>query len=66
MVLALTQHAGHRLGEVGFVLGIIGGAGLAASGLVPAANQPGKLIGGLGIGIGSLLLLIAAHWGRFG
>jgi hypothetical protein len=66
MMLAISQHSGHRLAEVGFVLGLIGGAALAVSAVVPSTNQIGKLVSGVALALGSLLLIIAAHSGRFG
>ena len=65
-LLALTKHGGIRLAEVGFALTAIAGALLALGALAPAGRRTGTLLGGGALAAGSVLLVIAAHWGHFG
>jgi hypothetical membrane protein len=65
-VLAISAHNGLRLAELGFLLLAIAGAALALTTVWPSKNQPGKLVSGVALAVGSVLLIIAAHWGKFG
>lgn len=68
LVLAITHHAGVRLAEVGFLLLAIAGIWLAASELLDP-NRWGvfrRVVAGLALAAGGVLLLVAAHWGHFG
>ncbi len=65
LAFTITTHTGIRLAEVGELLGLIGGAALLLGGMTPFGKRIGQTIGGLGIGIGFLLLIIATHSGHF-
>ncbi|HZT17492.1 MAG TPA: hypothetical protein VFA19_16265 [Gaiellaceae bacterium] len=65
MLIALTAHQGTRLGEIGFLLDAIAG-GLLFVGSAPGFRRLGTLLGGLALAAGSVLLIVAVHWGRFG
>ena len=65
MLIAISAHGGTRLGEVGFLLDAIAG-GLFFVGAAPGFRRLGTLLGGLALAAGSVLLIIAVHWGRFG
>jgi hypothetical protein len=65
-MLAITNHNGLRLAELGFVLTAIAGAALALTTIVRSYNQAGKFVSGVALAVGSVLLIIAAHWGHFG
>jgi hypothetical protein len=65
-LLAITNHGGIRIAEVGFVLGAVAGAALALSAVAPYDKRIGKLVSGVALTAGSVLLVIAAHWGHFG
>jgi hypothetical protein len=69
LVVALSRHAGLRVGEVGFLVIVIAGVWLVASETVPPVERWRRLrtIGaGLALAIAGLLLVIATHWGHFG
>ena len=67
LVLGLAHHTGIRLAEVGFLLLLFAGVWLAAT-QIPlfkfAAAR--KIVAGLALAIGGLLLIVATHWGHFG
>ncbi len=65
-LLAITQHGGRRIAEVAFVLEAIAGAALALAAVAPSGKLIGRLVGGVALAAGSVLLVIAAHWGHFG
>ena len=64
--LAITGHDGIRMAEVGLVLFIVAGATLAGAAVAPSRSKLLNLVGGLALAIGSVLLIVAIHWGRFG
>lgn len=65
-VLAITQHSGIRIAEVGFALAAVAGGLLVLGGLTPFGRRAGTVLGGLCLAAGGVLLVIAAHWGHFG
>jgi hypothetical protein len=62
-LFALTHHNGIRLAEVGFALAAIAGGILA---LAPAGRRAGNFLAGVALAIGSVLLIVAVHWGHVG
>lgn len=68
LVLGITHHAGVRLAEVAFLLLVIAGIWLAASEFL-APNRWGafrRVVAGIALAVGGVLLIVAAHWGHFG
>jgi hypothetical protein len=65
LALMIKAHTGVRLGEVGEVLGAIGGLALLLGGLTPFGRRAGQAVGGLALAVGFVLLIIATHWGHF-
>ena len=65
-ILAITAGAGHKLGEVGFVLVAVAGIVLALSPRSPATSQTGKTVSGAVLALGAVLVIIAMHSGHFG
>jgi hypothetical protein len=65
-LLALTQHNGIRIAEVGFALVAVGGGLMVLGGLTPAGRRVGNVFGGLALAAGGVLLIVATHWGHFG
>jgi hypothetical protein len=65
--LALAQHTGTRLAEVGFLLILFAGIWLAAA-QVPRFKfgNPRGIVAGVALALAGLLLIIATHWGHFG
>lgn len=64
-LLALTQHNGIRLAEVGFLLIAIAGAWMFL-GQMPFFGRLRNAVAGLCLAGAGVLLIIAAHWGHFG
>jgi hypothetical protein len=65
-LLAITQHNGIRIAEVGFALAAIAGGLLVIGGLAPVGRRAASLLAGLALAAAGVLLVIAAHWGHFG
>jgi hypothetical protein len=65
LALMIKAHTGIRIGEVGEVLGALGGIALLIGGMTPFGKRGGQMLGGLGIGAGFILLIVATHWGHF-
>lgn len=65
MLIAITPHAGARLAEVGFVLDALAGAALFF-GVTPGLRSAARVVAGLLLAVGSVLLIVAVHWGHFG
>ena len=65
-LLALTQHNGVRIAEIGFALAAIAGGLLVVGAITPFGRRSGNLFGGLLLAAGSVLVIIAVHWGHFG
>ena len=64
-LLAITHHNGIRIAEVGFLLGAIAGVALAVGAVAQSAGKMWSLVGGVALAAGSLLLIVATHWGHF-
>lgn len=67
-VVALTQHTGNRLAEVGFLLLLFAGIWLVVASRFTAVRSGAAwtVVAGLAIGAAAVLLIIATHWGHFG
>ncbi len=65
LALIIKAHTGVRLGEVGEVLGAVGGLALLLGALTPFGRRAGQAIGGIALAAGFGLLIIATHWGHF-
>jgi hypothetical protein len=65
-LLAITHHDGIRIAEIGFLLEVLAGVLLAIGSAAPTAKRSVNLGGGIALAAGGVLLIIAAHWGRFG
>jgi hypothetical protein len=65
LAITISTHTGIRLAELGELLGLIGGAALLLGGMTPFGKRAGQTLGGLGLGIGFLLLILATRWGHF-
>ena len=59
-ILAITNHNGTRIAEVGFALGAIGGV------LIASGRRQSLSAGGLLVAAAFVLAIIASHWGHFG
>jgi hypothetical protein len=67
LVLAISDQAGRRLAEVGFLLVLFAGIWLAAAHVPQLKLGTARtIVGGIALAIGALLLLIATRWGHFG
>jgi hypothetical protein len=65
-LLAVTHHNGIRIAEIGFLLAAVAGAVLALGAVTPFGRRMGNFVGGVALAAGSVLLIVAAHWGHFG
>ncbi len=65
-LLALTHHNGIRLAELGFAVMAVGGALVAVGAMSRGGTRMSTLLAGLAIAGGSMLVVVAAHWGHFG
>jgi hypothetical protein len=66
-VLGLTQQAGTRLAEVGFLLVLLAGVWLVAAEIPRLGLHRARMIvAGTALAVAGLLLIIATHWGKFG
>ena len=67
LILALTDHTGRRLAEVGFLLILIAGIWLAAAQIPRLKMSTARtILAAVALAVGGLLLLIATRWGHFG
>lgn len=64
-LLAITHHGGIRLAELGFLLGVVAGVMLALGGVSRVDKKVGNVVAGIALIAGSLLLIVAVHWGHF-
>lgn len=66
-VLALSQHTGVTLAEVGFLLIVFAGVWLVAA-QIPVFKMPmaRTIVAGIALAGAGILLIIATHWGHFG
>jgi hypothetical protein len=67
LVPAFSRQTGVRLAELGFLFVTFAGVWLAAS-QVPRLRfaRARKIVAGIALAIGGLLLIVATHWGHFG
>jgi hypothetical protein len=66
-VLGLTDHAGIRFAEVGFLLIVLAGVWLVAAEIPQLRLGAARtFVAGLALAAGGVLLIIATHWGHFG
>lgn len=65
LALVIKAHTGARLAELGAALGAVGGLALLLGALMPLARRAGQAVGGLVIGGGFVLLVVAIRWGHF-
>jgi hypothetical protein len=66
-VVGLTDHAGIRLAEVGFLLIVLAGVWLVAAEIPQLRLGAARtVVAGLALAAGGVLLIIATHWGHFG
>ena len=66
-VVALSEHTGWHLAEIGFLLVLFAGVWLAAA-QVPKfkLGTARTIVAGIALAVAGLLLIIATHWGHFG
>jgi hypothetical protein len=65
LALVIKAHTGVRLAQLGAALGAVGSLALLLGALMPLARRAGQAIGGLMIGGGFVLLVIAIRYGHF-
>lgn len=61
----ITPHNGIRLAELGFVLCAVAGALFALAATRPM-GRAGNFLAGIALAAGSVLLIVATHWGHYG
>jgi hypothetical protein len=66
-VLAISQHSGARIAEVGFLLILFAGVWLAAAQIPQFKFATGRtFVAGVALALAGVLLIIATHSGHFG
>jgi len=65
IALVIKKHTGMQLAELGASLGAVGALALLLGAVMPLARRAGQGIGGLLMGGGFVLLVIAIRWGHF-
>lgn len=65
MLIAITAHNGVRLAEMGLVLDALAATALIV-GSVPGFRRYSRYVVGVLFLAGSVLLIVAVHWGHFG
>jgi len=63
LALSFSAHSTIRLEEVGALLGAVAGALLALGAVTPLGRRAGELFGGIALAAGSVLVILALHWG---
>lgn len=63
-LLGMTPHNSLRLKEVAELLAAIAGAALFLGAITPMGRRGGQLVGGAALAIGSVLFIVALHWGK--
>ncbi|MGP8001594.1 MAG: hypothetical protein ACLPKI_30365 [Streptosporangiaceae bacterium] len=67
LYLAMAQHTGRRLAEIGFLLILFAGIWLAAAQIPKLRFTTGRtIVAGIALALAGVLLIIATHWGHFG
>jgi hypothetical protein len=63
----MSHHTGVIVAEVGFLLIVIAGIWLVSSEMpIFKAVRARKIVAGVALAVGGVLLIIATHWGHFG
>jgi hypothetical protein len=66
-VLALAQHTGMRIAEVGFLLIVFAGVWLVAAQIPVMKFATGRtIVAGVALALAGILLIVAVHSGHFG
>lgn len=65
LAATISIHEGIRIAEVGFGLDAIAGALLALAAILNL-DKGWNFLAGIALAVGSVLLIIATHWGHFG
>jgi hypothetical protein len=67
VILDFSSHSGLRIAEVGFLLFVIAGIWFAAAELPqPRWIKTRRVVAGILLALGGVLLIVAVHWGHFG
>ena len=66
LLLAFTHHTGVRLAELGFLFIFFAGGWLATASVGRFKGSTLRVVGGVAVALGALLLIVAAHGGHFG
>ena len=66
MILALAVHTARRIGEIGFLIGAIGGLLMLVEGMTSGGAgraKPLQALAGLLMTVGFVLGIVYVHWG---
>ena len=58
-----AKHSTVRIEELGYLLGAVAGAVLLLSAMTPLVKRAGQALAGLALAVGSVLLVVALHFG---
>jgi hypothetical protein len=64
LALSFSPHSTLRLEELGALLGAIAGALLALGPVTPLGRRAGNMLGGIALAAGSVLVILALHYGK--
>lgn len=64
LALSFSAHTTIRLEELGALLAAVAGALLALGAVTPLGRRAGMLFGGIALGAGGVLVILALHWGK--
>jgi hypothetical protein len=66
-LLALSQHTGVRLAEIGYLLIVFAGVWIVAAQIPKLKFGTARtIVAGVALALAGVLLIIATHWGQYG
>jgi hypothetical protein len=65
LAFTISDHNGLRTAEVGFLLCALAGTLLAVAAILNL-GRGWNFLAGIALAVGSVLLIVASHWGHFG
>ena len=63
VIAAMSAHTSRRVTELGALLGVLAGIAIAA-GVMPGFRRLSRIIGGVLLALGFVLIIVALHFGK--